>query len=158
MPETGSAGASDGYRGSMARMVAAIGVAVLLASGAVVDADASAQAAVAQPASSCVARIAKYAFQPASVPEGATATLTLTVKDCADRALHVSLVQFGEEPPGLILDPVSQPATLRPAHPYHRQQSWTAPQATGTLRLTVDVNGHNGALLATSTADLTITP
>jgi hypothetical protein len=141
----------------MTRGVLAAGAALFLAVGSWVAAPFP--AASAQPlASGCVAQITTYRFRPATVAAGATSTLVLKVQDCTNHAVAVSLEQFGGGSGCPVLDPVSAPATLRPGHTYVRRQTWTAPDCAGPLTLTIRVDSTGGAVLATSSASLTITP
>jgi|SRR5579862_4638359 hypothetical protein len=128
-------------------------MAILLAGGLL----GAAGAAQAQPAE-CVAQIAAFRFRPATVAQGATATLTLKVKDCTDHAHKVTLTQYGGEANCVTLDPIARSFTLRPGHAYVQTQPWTFTSCAGTLTMTAVVSGPGGAQLAKGTAQLTITP
>jgi len=127
-------------------------VALVFAAGAVHPPGARGSAA------GCLVRISRFAFRPSTVAEGDPTTLRLSIRNCTDGRLRVTLTQFGTEPPPCpVLDPVSSTVTLHPEGRYRRRTAMTAPPCPGIEKITLRVTGPKGRKLDERTARLRVT-
>jgi hypothetical protein len=108
--------------------------------------------------STCIVRITRYHFDPDTVPEEGQTSLRTRIANCTDRAITVTLTQFGAEPsPCPVIDPVGRSVQLSPAGTYRDTQGIIAASCPGDEHMTLRVTGPGGRRLAERTAHLTVT-
>lgn len=144
--------------------------AVLVVATALIITGASAASAVTIRPAACTGtiRITSPAFSPSAVTPGQSSTATLHARNCTAQTQQTTTTLFGQFigsgvgiPAGCAaVDPFPRPATFTPygtvtlSTTYLVFSSCTA----SSLRITVQITGTGGALLATANASLTITP
>lgn len=101
-------------------------------------------------------------FQPSTVAPGESTTLTLTLRNCTDRARTVSVIWYGSGENCATIDP-APPTSIRLAADARKTRTWqwNAPpcgSTGGTENVTVRVSGRAGHQLATRTTTLTVAP
>ena len=106
---------------------------------------------------SCVVRITRFSFSPATAPEGSAVTLGLAVRNCTSRTETVALTRFGTEPAGCpIIDPLTKTVTIKARSVYTERTPMIAPLCAGTEHMTERIT-QGGSQFAQATATLTVT-
>lgn len=127
----------------------------------------SASAAPAGPAACTgTVRITSLAFAPSTVPPGQSSTATLHARNCTSQTQQTTTTWFGQFigsgvgiPTGCAaIDPLPRPATFTPHGTVTLSTTYLvfASCTATSLRLTVQITGSGGVLLATASTSLAI--
>ena len=111
-----------------------------------------------EPQGNCVLRITRFAFAPDRVHPGQSSKLMLRARNCTDRTLHLTEVEFGKQiPPCPTIDPIGGPVQLGPFERYTpKPLRLIAPDCNGVEVMVVRFTARSGRVVAHGTAKLRI--
>jgi hypothetical protein len=145
------------------------GALTLLAAAALTITGATgASAATIRPAACTgVIQITSLAFSPAAIAPGQSSTATLQARNCTGQTQQTTATWFGQFigsstgiPTGCAaVDPLPRPTTFAPFSAIAQSTSYLVFSSctASALRITVQITGSGGTLLASASTSLTIT-